>query len=568
MKLQKKRLGDMLIEAGFIQKSQLEECIREQKNSSLPLGKLLLRNRYVTEEQIAEALSSQLDIPRLRPTHYDVDSSLRQLLPEELVRQYKIIPVKDSTFSMLCAMTDPLDSPKIERIERELGRPVEPLICTDDEFFKLYDALYGDGLNEEIGDILSDSEENYDADVEFGDVGDITELEHQATETPVVRTVNWILAKGVLESASDIHISPERTSVELRMRIDGKLKEFKAPPKSIIQPVISRIKIMGKMDISRTNIPQDGRFSMRIKKKEIHFRVSCLPTVNGENVVLRILNMDGQQLDLDQLGFDASDCERVKELMHKPQGMFLATGPTGSGKSTTLYSLLKMLNKPDVNIITTEDPVEYRMAGIRQVELNPKAGTNFASALRSILRQDPDIIMVGEIRDTETAQIAVRAALTGHKVLSTLHTNSAAETIGRLIDLGVEPFMLASVLHVVVSQRLLRRICTHCCKRYIPPAEALLQMGLTAQKLDGGTFVTAVGCNKCGNTGYHGRVGIYEVLFMDDEIRQVIISKGSALDIRDKAIERGNLRLLRDSAFRKAYEGLTTLEEAYSKIME
>jgi type IV pilus assembly protein PilB len=331
--------------------------------------------------------------------------------------------------------------------------------------------------------------------------------------------------------------------------------------------LISRIKIMAKMDISVSTVPQDGRFTIKLNKKEVSCRVSCLPTVNGENVVIRILSMDSDNLQLDQLGFDPEERDNIIEMLKKPQGMFLTTGPTGSGKSTTLYSLLRLMNKPDVNIITTEDPVEYRMPGIRQVELNPKAGMTFASALRSILRQDPDVVMVGEIRDTETANMAVRAAMTGHKVFSTLHTNSSAETIGRLIDLGVEPFLVASVLHVVVSQRLLRRICSHCCVSYDPAPEVFEQMGMDATSLPTGNFVKAVGCSECGGTGYRGRVGIYETLFMNDEIRQVIIAGGSSMDIRDKALSTGRLNLLRDSAFQKACEGLTTLEEAYSKIM-
>jgi type IV pilus assembly protein PilB len=565
----KKRLGDMLIEAGFLQEDQLMQCIAEQKKVDLPLGKILIRNRYVTEEQIAATLSTQLGIPLFRFDDYNISAALVGILPAELVRQYKIIPVEDDAFSLVCAMLDPLDGPKIERVEREIGKPVDPIICTEAEFTKLYEMIYGDGLNEQLGTILEEAQEAFDTDelLDEPSAGNLANLEHLAAETPVVRTVNWILAKGIQEDASDIHISPERQSISLRMRVDGKLKEFKAPPKSMLLPLVSRIKIMGKMDISLSHVPQDGRFSMKINNREVHFRASCLPTVNGENVVLRILNMNTQQLDLSQLGFEPEDRDRVLMMTEKPQGMFLATGPTGSGKSTTLYSLLKTMNKPDVNIITTEDPVEYRMEGVRQVELNPKAGMTFASALRSILRQDPDVILVGEIRDTETANIAVRAAMTGHKVLSTLHTNSSAETIGRLIDLEVEPFMLASVLHVVVSQRLLRRLCPYCAMPFSPPTEALKRLGITPEEVLGGRFMKAVGCAKCGDSGYSGRVGIYEVLFVDDAIREVIIGGGSPLDIRDRAKACGNLQLLRDSAFRKAYEGLTTIEEAFSKVM-
>ena len=561
-----KRLGDMLVEAGYLQEAQLQECIRQKEKKGTPLVKLLLQNQYVTEEQIAITLSDQMGIPFFQFEDYSLSEALSVFLPADLVKLHQIIPIEDGVFSFLCAMVDPLDSQTIERVEHQIGKPVDLVICTEPQFSKIYETVYGDSFADQLTDILDETEDTFEPEPEEEEVTE-QNLEHMAAETPVVRTVNWILAKGVQEGASDIHISPERNAVSLRIRVDGKLKEIKAPPKSMLLPLISRIKIMSKMDISLSNIPQDGRFSIKLKKKEINFRASCLPTVNGENVVLRILNMDAQHLDLDMLGFDAAECEKIKEKMKKPQGMFLTTGPTGSGKSTTLYSLLKMMNQPDVNIITTEDPVEYRMAGIRQVELNPKAGMTFASALRSILRQDPDVVMVGEIRDTETANIAVRAAMTGHKVLSTLHTNSSTETIGRLIDLGVEPFMLSSVLHVVVSQRLLRRICSHCCSDYVPPTEALIPLGLSEDRLEGGKFVKAVGCAECGGSGYSGRVGIYEVLFVDDFIRQVIISGGSALDIRDKALEKGSLRLLKESAFQKAYEGLTTLEEAYSKVM-
>lgn len=569
MKWQKKRLGEMLIERGYLQESQLMQCIQEQKKNDIPLGRLLIQNKYVTEEQIIATLSEQLKIPRFNFDDYELNDSLKELLPEKLAKKYMLVPLANDPFSMICAMLDPLNGRNIERIEREIEKQVDPVICTAAEFERIFEVVYGDGFTEQLNEMLDDVDTDFDSDPEYREeeISGSASLEDMAAETPVVRMVNWILAKGVKEGASDIHLSPEQNSVSIRMRIDGKLKEFKAPPRKMLLPLISRIKIIGKMNIALSNVPQDGRFSLRIRQKEVHFRASCLPTVNGENVVLRILNMDAKHLDLDQLGFEEDDALKIKKMMKKPQGMFLTTGPTGSGKSTTLYSMLKMMNRPDVNIVTTEDPVEYRMDGIRQVELNPKAGMTFASALRSILRQDPDIIMVGEIRDTETARIAVQAAMTGHKVFSTLHTNSSAEAISRLMDLGLEPFLLASVLHVVISQRLLRRVCPACCIAHDPSPETISSFGLPPEAAEGGHFVSAVGCPECGGMGYRGRIGIYEALFIDDAIRQVIIRQGSALDIRDRALADGNLKLLRDSAFQKAYDGLTTIEEAYSKVM-
>lgn len=559
------RLGQMLMEAGFLQESQVDECLKEGQREGISLSRVLTRYDYVTEAQVVSILSDQLGIPLFQFDDYSLMPDLGIFLSDEVARQYQIIPLEDGIFSFLCAVVEPLEGQQVERIERAIGKPVDFVICTPSQFDKIYETIYGSGLNDQLLDILEEEGDEFEPDISES----LSEhnLELVAAETPVVKTVNWILAKGVQEGASDIHISPERASISLRMRIDGHLKEFKAPPRRMLLALISRIKIMSKMDISLSNVPQDGRFSIKLNKKEVNFRVSCLPTVNGENVVLRILSMDAQHLDLEKLGFDEQDQLKIIETMKKPQGMFLTTGPTGSGKSTTLYSLLKMMNQADVNIITTEDPVEYRMSGIRQVELNPKAGMTFAAALRSILRQDPDVVMVGEIRDVETANMAVRAAMTGHKVLSTLHTNSSVETIGRLIDLGVQPFLLASVLHVVVSQRLLRRICSSCCATYDPSPEMVRQMGMDPEKIEGGHFVKAVGCSECGGTGYRGRVGIYEVLFINDDIRQIIIKGGSAIDIRDKALECGGLCLLKDSAFQKAYQGLTTLEEAYSKIM-
>jgi len=386
-----------------------------------------------------------------------------------------------------------------------------------------------------------------------------------AQEAPVVRLVNSILAQAVREGASDIHISPEAKTVQLRFRIDGKLHEVPSPPRSMILPIISRLKILSNMDISVTRVPQDGRFTVRMENREINVRSSVIPTIHGENAVLRLLDMSSKVYTLEELGMSDQDRIKIETVVDRPYGMILSTGPTGSGKTTSLYAILQRVNQPDINIITLEDPVEYRVEKIRQTQLNRKAGMTFASGLRSILRQDPDVIMVGEIRDAETAGIATQAALTGHRVLSTVHTNDAAGAITRLIDMGIEPFLVSSVLLVSFAQRLVRTICPYCRERYQPPRVALEAWGL--DNLENPNFQRGTGCPQCLNTGYRGRTGIFEILVIDDEIQEMVIQNSTAQEITRYARNAGKLSTLKDDAMDKVARGVTTLEEAASTVM-
>lgn len=572
---QAKRLGDLLVEDGLLSRELLESSIEENENSGMKLGQFLVSSGVVAEDRIVESLSRQLEIPQLAETDMQPNAVMAELIPQSMADQYQIVPLRDESMGLVCAMIDPMDLQSLERVEEIVNKPVDPIICTTAQFEELCKVLYGGSYAKNFETLFDGMEADVADDVAVANVTtgpsdqiEVRSLLDMAEGAPVIRMVNWMLATGASEDASDIHISPERTSISLRMRVDGRLREYPAPPKSMHLSIVSRIKILAQMDIAVSRAPQDGRFTIKINGREINIRASCTPTVNGENMVLRILDMSAGLLSLDQLGFEPDIKQKVLEVMQKPHGMFLTTGPTGGGKSTTLYSLLNLLNKPEVNIITTEDPVEYRMEGIRQIELNPKAGMTFASALRSILRQDPDVVMVGEIRDAETARIAVQAALTGHQVLSTLHTNSASGAVTRLVDMGIEPFLAALVCNVVVSQRLIRRLCPDCAKPFQPSEAALKSWNFTKEERQNATFMEAFGCPRCKQVGYKSRAGIYETLFFNDEIREMIIQRRSALEIDHCALACGTLTPLKYSASRKVLAGLSTLEEALTKIMD
>ncbi|RJQ66084.1 MAG: type II/IV secretion system protein, partial [Desulfobacteraceae bacterium] len=394
---------------------------------------------------------------------------------------------------------------------------------------------------------------------------EVNSLQDMAAEAPVIRLVNSILAQAISEGASDVHISPEKSGVQIRFRVDGKLRDVPAPPKHMFLPLVSRLKILSSMDISVSRVPQDGRFTVHNQNKEINVRSSTIPTIYGENVVLRLLDTSAGVLTFDQMGMSADDQQKIAAMVEKPYGLILTTGPTGCGKTTSLYSILKKVNRPDIHVITLEDPVEYRIDKIRQAQLNRKAGMTFASGLRSILRQDPDVIMVGEIRDPETAQIAVQAALTGHRVLSTVHTNDAAGAITRFIDMGIEPFLVATVMLVSIAQRLVRKVCDNCKQPYEPPAAAFKQWGL--DRIEKPSFYRGAGCLHCLHTGYKGRTGIYEVLIIDEMVQEMILARQSAQEITRAAYKNGKLRTLKEGAAIKVARGMTTLEEAASAIM-
>ena len=557
------KLGQMLVDAGLLKSNQLAQAVEACAAAGERLGEYLCSKGYVREDQVVELLGRQLRVARYDPERYPIDVALSGLIPVDLAQRLKVVPLLRRNGTVDLGMSDPTDLGALDAVEQLTRCEVVPVICTDREINQLTNSLYGSFAG--IGDVAAagDSAEaaglpNMAEDVEVGS------LKNMAEGAPVIRMVNWIISQAAREGASDIHISPESNHVQLRFRIDGKLREVPAPPKSLHLSIVSRIKILAQMDIAVSRVPQDGRFTVRLDNREINIRVSTIPTTNGENVVLRLLDMGAFNYSLFDLGMSDRDREQLTRVIAAPYGMILSTGPTGSGKTTTLYAMLKELNHPDVHIITVEDPVEYRVPKIRQVQLNTKAGMTFASGLRSILRQDPDVIMVGEIRDAETARIATQAALTGHRVLSTVHTNDAAGAITRLIDMGIEPFLVASVLLVSFAQRLVRKVCPHCAVRFEPGRQSRAFWGVP----DGETFAVmkAKGCARCQHTGYQGRIGIFEVLMMDDMIRELIARKSTTAEINQAARAAARLRTLKEDALDKLRQGITTLEEAMGVV--
>jgi type IV pilus assembly protein PilB len=563
-----KKLGEILIDGGLLTQEQLRQALISKRNTKLKLGEFLVRQGVLRESQLIDFLSEQLKIEKYHPEKYPLDLSLANTIPADIAQKQHVVPLMRKANLLTIGVTDPLDIRALDTVEAVTNIEVEPVICTDQQLNQLIGSLYG--AYSDLDDVLESIQQvkygETDIEVEKGseDV-QVSSLQDMAEEAPIVRLANSILSQAVRERASDVHISPEKDYVQVRFRVDGKLHEVPVPPKSMFLPIVSRLKILANMDIAVSRIPQDGRFTVKTQNRDINIRASTIPTIHGENLVLRLLDSSGGLYTLDQLGMFQGDMKKIEPLIVKPFGMILSTGPTGSGKTTSLYSILKKINKQDVNIITLEDPVEYRIEKIRQVQLNRRAGMTFASGLRSILRQDPDVIMVGEIRDAETATIAVQAALTGHRVLSTVHTNDAAGAITRLLDMGIEPFLVSSVLLVSFAQRLVRTICPNCKEPYIPPKEALAQFGM--DKLEGSNFQRGKGCFSCFNTGYKGRTGIFEVLAMDETIEEMILKRRSAQEITRAAQKTGRLRTLKEDAADKVRRGITTLEEAASAVM-
>ena len=563
----RKKLGEILVEGGLLTREQLEKALPYQKKSNLKLGQFLVREGIVSESQIVDLVSSQLKLEKYRPDRFTVDVELAQLLSAEIAHKNQAAPLKRSGLLLTVAMTDPLDINALDTIEVYTNCEVEAVICTEQHLNQLLTTIYGTFAG--IGGVLEDMEEmeidkDPDKTTALDDV-EVSSLQGMAEEAPVVRLVNSILSQGVREGASDIHISPEKKYVQVRFRLDGKLHEVPAPPKSMFLPIISRLKILANMDIAISRIPQDGRFTVKMKNKDINIRAATIPSIHGENMVLRLLDTSNSIYSLERLGMTDSDRKKIEDMIVKPHGMVLSTGPTGSGKSTSLYSILKKINQPDIHIITVEDPVEYRIEKIRQVQLNRKAGMSFASGMRSILRQDPDVIMVGEIRDFETATLAVQASLTGHMVFSTLHTNDAAGAITRFIDMGIEPFLVSSTLSVSFAQRLVRKVCPNCMTTYDPSKEVLKAWGINNK--DGANFVKGKGCFNCMHTGYKGRTGIYEVLIIDEAIQDLILKRQSSHEIHQSALKSQKFTSLRENAAEKAIKGITTLEEAASAVL-
>ena len=561
------RLGELLTKASLITQDQLKEALKLQKDTGGKLGETLIKLGFVSEEDITECLSQQFGVPSINLAHFEIDSSVIKLVPADVARKYNILPVNKTGATITIAMADPTNVFAMDDIKFMTGYNVEPVVASELGIKAAIDNYYGTTSSLELKKVMEDlqTQENADLEVlEDEEELDVAALAEGAEEAPVVKLVNLILTDAIKRGASDIHIEPYEKEFRVRFRIDGLLYEIMNPPLKLRDAMTSRMKILAKLDISEKRLPQDGRIKLKMKlnekNKELDFRVSVLPTLFGEKIVMRLLDKDNLRLDMTKLGFEPESLVKFEEAIFKPWGMVLVTGPTGSGKTNTLYSALAKVNSPEVNIMTAEDPVEFNLPGINQVQMKESIGLNFAATLRSFLRQDPNIILVGEIRDFETAEIAIKAALTGHLVLSTLHTNDAPSTINRLMNMGIEPFLVATSVQLIAAQRLVRRICASCKEEVEMAAQALLNLGYKKEEI--GTFAVykGRGCDKCNNTGYKGRVGLVEVMEIDDSIRDLILSGGTAMDIKRNAADRGMISLRR-SGLIKIKDGVTTIEE-------
>ncbi|GLB58375.1 type II secretion system ATPase GspE [Cytobacillus sp. NCCP-133] len=546
----RKRLGDLLVDSSVISEKQLMQALHEQKNTGLRLGDQLIEMNLVSEQQIIEVLEFQLGIPHVDLYRQRLDKKLVNIISEDLARKHQILPLKKTNNRLMVAMYDPLDYFALDDLRLSTGFEIDPAIAKKEELRLAISRFYG--IQKSIDQMLKEmpfSEEDQDF------------LEsQQSDDSPVAKMVNQLISQAVQLGASDIHIDPFETETLIRLRVDGILRTERTLPKKMNNMLVSRIKIMSSLNIAEKRLPQDGRFNLDLELKTIDLRVSILPTVHGEKVVMRLLDTGSVKLGIERLGFSESNEINFRRMINYPYGIILVTGPTGSGKSTTLYTALNELNSDAVNLITVEDPVEYQIKGINQLQVKPSIGLTFAAGLRSILRQDPDVIMVGEIRDSETAEIALRSAMTGHLVLSTLHTNDSAGAISRLNDMGIEPFLIASSIVGVVAQRLVRKVCPHCSSKYTLSKEE--EELFTSRGLKTNGIVKGAGCSYCNSTGYIGRFAIHEMIVVDDHLRQMINIKQSDATYREYVKEQGFKSLL-DDGLTKASQGKTTLEEIY-----
>lgn len=543
----RKKMGEILVDQGYITAHQLEEALEEQRVTGEKLGDILMRKGWIAPEELNRVLASQAEVSTFDLVNYIIEPNIIELVPQDIAVKYKVIPVFKIGNTLTVAMTDPTNVFVIDELQRVTKCMIEPVLADEMAIRKAHDEYYGGkGTIQEIVTSL--------------DKKSLQETDKLGEEAPIVKLVNLLIVEAVQVNASDIHLEPEEKFVGVRYRIDGILHRHTFLPKYLQPAVVSRFKIMAGLDIAEKRIPQDGRILMRVGNKEIDFRVSTCPTINGENVVLRILDKSSMVIGLETLGFPKKEMEAFEQVIEQPYGILLVTGPTGSGKTTTLYSALQKINREDINIMTVEDPVEYQFPRIRQVQVNPRTGLTFATALRSFLRQDPDVVLVGEIRDLETAEIAVQAALTGHLVMSTLHTNDAPTAFTRLIEMGVEPFLVSSSLLGVLAQRLVRRVCKKCREEYEPSPALVKSFGLESQIHKDIKLVRGKGCKICNSSGYKGRIGIFELLKVTPEIQELVLRKSSADDIRAMAQKQG-MAVLRESAIEKMLAGVTTPEE-------
>jgi type IV pilus assembly protein PilB len=562
------RLGDLLVKEKIITPEQLEQANKVQKEQSCRLGSALVKLGFLTDEDVTNFLSRQYGVPAINLSYFEIDPAVVKLIPFETAKRYQILPLSRVGASLTIAMVDPTNVFAMDDIKFMTGFNIEPVVASESSILAGIEKAYGSATKEEdLETVMQSMSEMGDSDVELQSEEqqmELAELEKAADEAPVVKLVNVVLGDAVKRGASDIHIEPYEKEFRVRFRIDGVLQSIMSPPLKLKDAITSRLKIMSKLDISEKRLPQDGRIMLKMniggRKKQLDFRVSTLPTLWGEKIVLRLLDKENLRLDMTKLGFESESLVKFEKAILKPYGMVLVTGPTGSGKTNTLYSAISRLNQPDTNIMTAEDPVEFQLGGVNQVQMKEQIGLNFAAALRSFLRQDPNIILVGEIRDFETAEIAIKAALTGHLVLSTLHTNGAPETITRLMNMGIEPFLVATSVHLICAQRLVRRICKDCTEVMDVPVQTLIDAGFTPEEAKTIKIQKGKGCGVCNNTGYKGRCGLYEVMEVDDEIRELVLVGASAVELKKKAIERGMITLRR-SGLIKVAAGMTTLEE-------
>jgi general secretion pathway protein E len=557
----KKLIGQVFLERGLIDEEELRTALNLQADSREKLGKLLVDLGYVSERDCLAVVSEHLGIPTLSGAEYPSVPVLENVLTFRFMKQCKFVPVALENNVLTLAMTDPLDSPTLDSVRQSTGYQVRALLGAESEIMDILEKFYGSAAST-LGRIIEGIDEGNIENLS-DEIEDIEQLKDLASEAPVIRLVNLLISKAIEGRASDIHIEPFEKDLKVRYRIDGILHDIESPPKKLKAALISRVKIMSKLNIAERRLPQDGRIKLKVLGKDIDLRVSTLPTLYGESVVMRILDKSNTSLyDIRSLGFPEDSLREFESLIHRPHGIFLVTGPTGSGKTTTLYSALSSINLPDKKIITIEDPIEYQIDGVNQIHVNSQIGLTFAAGLRHIVRQDPDVIMIGEIRDLETAEIAIRAALTGHLVFSTLHTNDAPSAITRLIDMGAEDYLIASSLLGVLAQRLVRVICPSCRTEVFPVPEMLDEIGFRRGDRRNGPdrFYEGRGCDKCSNTGFVGRVGIYELMTINDDIRKLTVGKADSNQIRKKAIENG-MRPLRDDGWLKVQQGISSIAE-------
>jgi len=553
------RLGELLVRHKLIDENQLTKALDDQKTQGGRLGASLVKLGFIKEDELSSFLSKQYGVPSINLAEFEIESAVIRLIPSEVAQKYQIIPINRAGSTLILAMSDPSNIFAIDDIKFMTGYNVEVVVASEGGIREAIDQYYDQSAS--LADVMGNLD---DIDLEVLDEGDdvdVHELERATEDAPVVKLVNLILTDAIKKKASDIHIEPYEKLFRVRYRIDGVLYEVMKPPIKLKNAIISRVKIMAELDIAERRLPQDGRIKIKLPGgKDMDFRVSCLPTLFGEKIVLRLLDKSNLQLDMTKLGYEETSLKWFKEQIHKPFGMVLVTGPTGSGKTVSLYSALSELNKVTENISTAEDPVEFNFAGINQVQMHEEIGLNFAAALRSFLRQDPDIIMIGEIRDFETAEIGIKAALTGHLVLSTLHTNDAPSTVNRLLNMGVEPFLVASAVNLITAQRLARRVCAECREVEDIPRQALIDAGMPEDEVDGVVCYRGQGCPACNGTGYKGRIGLYQVMPMFEELREMVLTGANTAELKRESMRLG-VKTMRQSALTKLKEGVVSIEE-------